>query len=139
MMNKRRCKESRVKRETREGVIMGGHGAWQRRCGQSLGTLFRDDTRREALHTHCIVATPISIAYPDPSQLQTSILKMAILSANNMIRSISLFHVTLAVVLLKNPALIAKQGIVLVLGQSMQLVRVSQSSIKLYSHHQTHR
>ena len=41
-----------------------------------------------------------------------------------MIRSISLFHLTLAVTLLRNPALIAKQGIVLVLEQSMQLVRV---------------
>ncbi|KNG49223.1 dipeptidase 1 precursor [Stemphylium lycopersici] len=46
---------------------------------------------------------------------------MAIISANNMIRSISLFHITLAVVLLKNPALIANQGIILVLGQAMHL------------------
>ncbi|CAA9964693.1 hypothetical protein PTNB73_05884 [Pyrenophora teres f. teres] len=38
-----------------------------------------------------------------------------------MIRSIALFHITLAVVLLKNPALISKQGVILLLGESMQL------------------
>ncbi|KAL6156090.1 hypothetical protein ACJBU6_05226 [Exserohilum turcicum] len=46
---------------------------------------------------------------------------MAIISANNMVRGISLFHLTLAVVMLRSPALIANQGIVLVLAQSMQL------------------
>ncbi|KAF1943476.1 hypothetical protein EJ02DRAFT_343132 [Clathrospora elynae] len=46
---------------------------------------------------------------------------MAIISANAMIRSISLFHVTLAVLLLKNPAIISNQGVVLLLGESMQL------------------
>ncbi|KAL6709720.1 hypothetical protein ACN47E_001149 [Coniothyrium glycines] len=46
---------------------------------------------------------------------------MAVLSASTMIRSISLFHMTLAALLLKNPSLIANQGVVLVLGQSMQL------------------
>ncbi|KAB2100917.1 hypothetical protein AG0111_0g10778 [Alternaria gaisen] len=46
---------------------------------------------------------------------------MAIISANTMIRSIALFHLTLAVVLLKNPALISNQGVVLLLGESMQL------------------
>jgi len=40
-----------------------------------------------------------------------------------MIRSIALFHITLAVVLLKNPALISKQGVIVLLGESMQLVR----------------
>lgn len=48
---------------------------------------------------------------------------MAIISANTMIRSIALFHITLAVVLLKNPALISKQGVIVLLGESMQLVR----------------
>lgn len=47
---------------------------------------------------------------------------MAIISANNMVRGISLFHLTLAVVMLRSPALIANQGIVLVLAQSMELV-----------------
>jgi hypothetical protein len=41
-----------------------------------------------------------------------------------MIRGLSLFHITLAGLLLKNPALITKQSVVLVLGQSMQLVRL---------------
>jgi hypothetical protein len=48
---------------------------------------------------------------------------MAIISAGSMIRSLSLFHLTLAALLLKNPKLIANQSVVLVLGGSMQLVR----------------
>ena len=47
---------------------------------------------------------------------------MAIISAGSMIRSLSLFHLTLAALLLKNPKLIANQSVVLVLGGSMQLV-----------------
>ena len=44
------------------------------------------------------------------------------MSASAMIRGISLFHLTLAAVLLRSPATIADQGVVLLLGQSMQLV-----------------
>jgi hypothetical protein len=47
---------------------------------------------------------------------------MAILSAAVMIRSLALFHMTLAWVLVRSPQTIARQSIVLVLGQSMQLV-----------------
>lgn len=53
--------------------------------------------------------------------LNPSLANMAIISASAMIRSLSLFHITLAALLLKNPSIIAKQGVVLVLGQSMQL------------------
>ena len=56
---------------------------------------------------------------------------MAILSASMMIRSISLFHVTLAALLLKNPAIISNQGVVMLLGESMQLVRPSYAQLKL--------
>lgn len=49
--------------------------------------------------------------------------KMAIISASAMIRSLSLFHVTLAALLLRNPQIIANQSVVALLGQSMQLVR----------------
>jgi hypothetical protein len=59
-----------------------------------------------------------------PNARQHEIANMAIISAGTMIRSLSLFHVTLAAVLLRNPAIVAKQSIVLVLGQSMQLVRL---------------
>jgi hypothetical protein len=48
---------------------------------------------------------------------------MGIISANTMIRSIALFHLTLAVVLLKNPTLVSNQSVILLLGESMQLVR----------------
>jgi molybdopterin biosynthesis enzyme MoaB len=47
---------------------------------------------------------------------------MGLISAGAMIRSLSLFHITLAAVLLRNPQMIANQSIVMVLGQSMQLV-----------------
>ncbi|KAJ4380255.1 hypothetical protein N0V86_004564 [Didymella sp. IMI 355093] len=46
---------------------------------------------------------------------------MAIISANSMIRSLALFHLTLAALLIKNPKLIANQSVILVLGGSMQL------------------
>ncbi|EAT88823.1 hypothetical protein HBI56_039830 [Parastagonospora nodorum] len=46
---------------------------------------------------------------------------MGLISAGAMIRSLSLFHITLAAVLLRNPQMIANQSIVMVLGQSMQL------------------
>ncbi|KAF1845693.1 uncharacterized protein K460DRAFT_284032 [Cucurbitaria berberidis CBS 394.84] len=46
---------------------------------------------------------------------------MAIISATAMIRGISLFHVTLAILLLRNPAVIANQGVILLLGESMHL------------------
>jgi len=47
---------------------------------------------------------------------------MGLISAGAMIRSLSLFHITIAAVLLRNPQMIANQSIVMVLGQSMQLV-----------------
>ncbi|KAF2015838.1 hypothetical protein BU24DRAFT_422139 [Aaosphaeria arxii CBS 175.79] len=46
---------------------------------------------------------------------------MAIFSATTIIRSLALFHVTLAVFFLKNPKIIASQNIVFVLGEAMQL------------------
>jgi hypothetical protein len=49
---------------------------------------------------------------------------MAIISSTAMIRSLSLFHMTLAAVLLRSPQIIAKQSMVMILGQSMQLVRL---------------
>ena len=47
---------------------------------------------------------------------------MAIISANTMIRSLALFHLTLAALLIKNPKLIANQSVIMILGGSMQLV-----------------
>ncbi|KAH7072910.1 increased loss of mitochondrial DNA protein 1 [Paraphoma chrysanthemicola] len=46
---------------------------------------------------------------------------MAIISASAMIRSLSLFHVTLAALLVRSPQIIANQSVVALLGQSMQL------------------
>lgn len=46
---------------------------------------------------------------------------MAIFSAYTIIRSLALFHITLAVFLLRNPRTIADQNIVFILGESMQL------------------
>lgn len=47
---------------------------------------------------------------------------MAIVSAYTIIRSLSLFHITVGVLFLRNPRLIADQNIVFLLGESMQLV-----------------
>ncbi|KAF2281054.1 uncharacterized protein EI97DRAFT_368339 [Westerdykella ornata] len=46
---------------------------------------------------------------------------MAIISAYTLIRTISLFHLTLAVLFIKNPKLIADQSLVYVMAESMQL------------------
>jgi Ni/Fe-hydrogenase subunit HybB-like protein len=46
---------------------------------------------------------------------------MAIVSAYTIIRSLALFHVTLAVLFLRNPKLIADQNLVFIMGESMQL------------------
>lgn len=59
---------------------------------------------------------------------------MAIISSSAMIRSLSLFHITLSALLLKNPAIIANQGVVLLLGQSMQLVRIHTTAFFIYAH-----
>lgn len=50
---------------------------------------------------------------------------MAIISANAMVRSLALFHLTLAALLIKNPKIIANQSVIMVLGGSMQLVRAA--------------
>jgi hypothetical protein len=47
---------------------------------------------------------------------------MAIFSAYTIIRGLSLFHITLAVLFLKNPKLIADQNLVFILGEAMKLV-----------------
>ncbi|KAJ4984473.1 hypothetical protein SVAN01_10025 [Stagonosporopsis vannaccii] len=46
---------------------------------------------------------------------------MAIITANSMIRSLALFHLTLAALLIKNPKLVANQSVIMILGGSMQL------------------
>lgn len=58
---------------------------------------------------------------------------MAILTAATLIRTLSLFHITLAYYLLTQPALIANHGVVLVLSRSMQLADASTASASLSS------
>ena len=58
---------------------------------------------------------------------------MAVFSAYTIIRSLALFHITLAVFLLRNPKTIADQNIVFILGESMQLVRPLRG-FKYYEH-----
>lgn len=48
--------------------------------------------------------------------------KMALISARTIITSLSLFHVTLAFFFLTDPATIADQAMVYVLGESMGMV-----------------
>ena len=47
---------------------------------------------------------------------------MAIVSAFTLIRSIALFHITLAYFFLTNPQIVVDQNIVLLLGGAMKLV-----------------
>lgn len=47
---------------------------------------------------------------------------MALISAKTIITSLSLFHVTLAFFFLTNPATIADQALVYVLGEAMGMV-----------------
>jgi hypothetical protein len=47
---------------------------------------------------------------------------MAILSGVTLIRSLALFHITLAYFFLTNPKIISDQSVVFVLGEAMQLV-----------------
>ncbi|KAF1950385.1 hypothetical protein CC80DRAFT_426956 [Byssothecium circinans] len=46
---------------------------------------------------------------------------MAIISTYTLIRSLSLFHITLAIIFLRNPRLIAEQNIVFLFQEAMQL------------------
>jgi len=86
--------------------------SWQTGCGDKLSSETTRDASGEAHSlSHQLLAQFSSTA------------TMAVMTASAMIRGLSLFHVTLAALLLKNPAIVAKQGVVLVLGQSMQLVR----------------
>lgn len=47
---------------------------------------------------------------------------MAIFSAYAIIRALSLFHLTLAVYMLRDPKTVAEQNIVFLLGEAMHLV-----------------
>jgi hypothetical protein len=49
---------------------------------------------------------------------------MAIVSAYTLIRSVCLFHFTLAVLFIRNPKMIAEQNFVFIMGESMQLVGI---------------
>jgi hypothetical protein len=55
---------------------------------------------------------------------------MAIVSAYTLIRSISLFHFALAILLIRNPKMIADQNFVFVMGESLQLVSSSATQIQ---------
>jgi len=47
---------------------------------------------------------------------------MALISAANLLRSISLFHLTIAYFLLVSPSLMVDQNLVFILGEAMQMV-----------------
>lgn len=86
--------------------------SWQTGCGDKLSS---ETTRDASGESHSLSHHLFAQFSPTAT--------MAVMTASAMIRGLSLFHVTLAALLLKNPAIVAKQGVVLVLGQSMQLVR----------------
>lgn len=47
---------------------------------------------------------------------------MGLVSATTIIRSLAIFHITLAAYFIRNPKVIADQNMVFLLGESMQLV-----------------
>lgn len=52
---------------------------------------------------------------------------MALISSSSLIRFLSLFHLTIAYYLLNSPQTIADQGLVVVFGEAMKIVRPSPS------------
>jgi hypothetical protein len=52
---------------------------------------------------------------------------MALISAKTILTSLCLFHITLAFFFFTNPASIADQALVWVLGESMGLVRLDEN------------
>lgn len=56
---------------------------------------------------------------------------MALISAKTLITSLSLFHVTLAFFFLTNPATIADQALVYVLGEAMGMVSYPRRSVAM--------
>lgn len=56
---------------------------------------------------------------------------MALISAANMLRSISLFHLTIAYFLLVSPAVIADQNLVFILGEAMDLVSMLDAVLQI--------
>lgn len=58
---------------------------------------------------------------------------MGLLSAKTLLTSIALFHITLAFFFITNPAKIADQGIVWLLGEAMGLVRFLRSRLSVPS------
>lgn len=49
---------------------------------------------------------------------------MALISAKTILTSLSLFHITLGFFFLTNPATIADQSLVYVMGEAMGMVRI---------------
>jgi hypothetical protein len=56
---------------------------------------------------------------------------MALVSAYTLIRTVALFHITLGILLLKNPKLIADQNIVFLMSESMLLVSSRYSKLQM--------
>lgn len=50
---------------------------------------------------------------------------MGLFSAYTILRGLAIFHITLAVFMLRNPKMVAEQNMVFVLGEAMHLVRSS--------------
>jgi Increased loss of mitochondrial DNA protein 1 len=65
---------------------------------------------------------PFSLTVKNPHNIDAT-KAMAVVNANTIIRSLSLFHITLGFFFLTSPATIADQTLVFVLGEAMGLVR----------------
>ena len=60
---------------------------------------------------------------------------MVLISATNLLRSISLFHLTIAYFFLVSPSIISNQNLVYILGAAMDLVSSTRVSASDSSYH----
>lgn len=87
--------------------------------------LFLSDATAPTTATSIVLRPPLylnelaSVPHLDEYIASQGTVTMAIISAKTIITSLSLFHVTLAYFFLTNPATIADQAMVYVLGESM--------------------
>lgn len=81
--------------------------------------VLRPELRFESSTWFASLTTPIAILILPDHGLSAI---MAIVSAFTMIRSLSLFHITLAFFFLTAPRMIADQNLVYILGESMKVV-----------------
>ena len=113
--------------EVNNGVLSCGGLRQRRRTERNLGLGFRYSLLPSRLQF-----SQLHSFDEEYSSLPNSV-KMAILSATTLLRTISLFHLTCAYYLLTSPAKLADHNLVFILGASMDISPASGSSLSFSS------